>query len=112
MRVRESADGAVDGNELEGDLLRDGHHHLLQLGLGAERDEPELAAGVLGGKSGGFVERARGPRIEHGGQNHFVFQSRAVRPCCWLEGLQRIGDDASANDDMEWIAMNSFLANS
>ncbi len=103
VRVGESADGAVDGNELEGNLLRDGHHHLLQLGLGAERDQPELAARVLGGKSGGFVERARGPRIEHCGQDHFVFQPWAVRPCCWLEGLQRIGDNPSTNDNLEWI---------
>ena len=98
VRVRESADGAVDGNELEGNLLRDGHHHLLQLGLGAESDQPELAAGMLGGKSGGFVKRARGPRIEHRGQHHFVFQSRAVRPCCWLQSLQRIGNDPARHD--------------
>ena len=54
MRIGKSADGAIDGHQLEAHLLRHGHHHLLQLGLGAERDEPELAARIFGGESGGW----------------------------------------------------------
>ena len=65
MRIGESADGPIDRHQLEGDFLRDGHHNLLQLGLGAERGELELAARMLGRESGGFVEGTCGPRIQH-----------------------------------------------
>ena len=64
--------GPSTGNQLEGDLLGDGHHDLLQLGLGAERDEPELAAGICGREVAGFIERAGGPGIKNRGQHHFV----------------------------------------
>ena len=67
--VRESADGAVDGDQLEGDFLGDGHEDLLELGFGAERDEPELAAGILGGEGSGFVECAGGPGVEDCGED-------------------------------------------
>ena len=79
VRVSESADGAVDGDQLEGDLLGDGHHHLLELGLGAERDEPELGAGVLRGQRGGFVKGAGGPGVEDGGQD----RARSSAPGRW-----------------------------
>ena len=68
--------GPSMGTSSNGDLLRNGHHHLLQLGLGAERDQPDLAAGILRGQVGGFIERAGGPGIEHRGQHHFIFQAR------------------------------------
>ena len=101
VRVRESADGAVDGDELEGDFLGDGHHDLLELGLGAEGDEPEFAAGIFGGEGGGFVESARGPRVEDGGQHHFVFKSGASWPCGRFQCLQGVGGDSGADDDVE-----------
>ena len=41
----EPAGRAVERDEFERHLLRDGHHHLLELGLGPEADEPDLAAG-------------------------------------------------------------------
>lgn len=99
MRICESASRAIDRDEFEGDLLRDDHHDLLQLGLGTERDKPELAAGILGGEIGGFIERARGPWVEDGGENHFVLNRW---PRCGLEGLQWVWDNSCANDDVEW----------
>ena len=46
----ETAGRAVEGDQLERDLLRDGHHHLLELGLRAEADEPDFAAGRVPGE--------------------------------------------------------------
>ena len=91
VRIGKSADGAVDGDELEGDFLGDGHHDLLELGFGAEGDEPEFAAGIFGGEVGGFIERAGGPGVEDGGENHFVFEAGAGGGGDRLEGLQRVG---------------------
>ena len=103
MRIRESADGAVDGDQFEGDLLGDGHHDLLQLGLGAERDEPELCCRDFWRQGCGFIERAGGPWIENGGKDHFVFQAGAVAGGDGLQCLQRVGNDAGADDDVEWM---------
>ena len=101
VRVGKAADGAVDGDQFEGDLLRDGHHDLLQLGLGAERDQPELAAGIFGGEIRGFIERAGGPGVEDRGQDHFVFEAGAGRGGDGFQSLQRVGNDARANDDVQ-----------
>lgn len=54
MRVSESADGAVDRNQLDRNLLRYGHHHLLQFGLGPKRNQPDLASGIFRSKVRGF----------------------------------------------------------
>ncbi len=102
VRVRKSADGAIDGDQLEGNFLGDGHHDLLELGFGAEGDQPEFAAGIFGGEGGGFVERARGPWVEDGGENEFVLEAGAGWGCGWLECLQGVGGDSGADDDVEW----------
>ena len=98
--VGEAAGGAVERDQLEGDFLRDGHHDLLQLGFGAEADQPDFAAGVFGGEMRRLRRARGGPGIEHGGQHHFVFQRRAGGAGDGFEGLQRIGDDACADDDV------------
>ena len=63
--VGEAAGRAVERHQLEGHLLRDGHHHLLELGLGAEAHQPDLAARRRLGQVGRLVERVGGPGIEH-----------------------------------------------
>jgi hypothetical protein len=107
--VGKSADGTVDGNQLEGNFLGHGHHHLLQLGLGAERDQPEFAAGIFGGQVCGFIERAGGPWIEHGGQDHFVFEAGAAGSGDGVECLQRVGHDSRADYDVKRIWHPGFL---
>ena len=53
--------------QLKGHFLRHGHHHLLQLGLGAETDQPHLAAGDFLRQARRFEQRVSGPRVEHRG---------------------------------------------
>ncbi len=55
-RLGETAGRAVQRDQFERHLLRHGHHHLLQLGLGAEADQPDLAAGRVLGQVGGFIK--------------------------------------------------------
>ena len=109
VRVEEAAGRAVDRHQLEGHLLPDRHHDLLQLRLGPERDEPHLRAGRLAGEVGRLVERLRRPRVEHGRQHELVLQGRAGRPGDGLERLQRIGDDAAADDDVECAHPSPFV---
>ena len=45
--VDEAAGRAIERNQLQRNLLRDGHHDLLQLGLGRHAHQPELAAGTF-----------------------------------------------------------------
>ncbi len=97
VRVGETALGRVDGNELEGNFLRNGHHDLLKLGLGSERDEPDFAAGRFGGEVGSFVECAGGPWVEDGGEQHFVFEGRAGSG---FQGLQRVRRNPRADYDV------------
>ena len=93
--------GAVEWNEFERDLLRDGHHDLLQLGLGAETHQPDLAAGGLPRQVGGFEERVAGPGVEHGGEHHFIFQRGAGGACDGLQRLQGVGNHAPADYDLK-----------
>ena len=58
--------------EIERNLLCDGHYKLLQFGLGAERNQPDLASWILCSKVSRLIKCARRPRIEHRSQNHFV----------------------------------------
>ena len=96
----EAAGRAVQRDQLEGHLLGHGHHDLLQLGLGAEADQPDFAAGGVLGQVGGLVERVAGPGVEDGGQHHFVLQGRAGRAGDRLQRLQRVGHDAAADDNL------------
>ena len=47
VRIRESADGSVNGNQFKGDFLRNSHHHLLQLGFGPRQTSQSLLPGTL-----------------------------------------------------------------
>jgi hypothetical protein len=100
MRIGKPADRPIDGNELEGHSLRDGHHDLLQLGLGPERNQPHPAAGILRRKMGSFVQSTRGPWIEDRWQDHLVPEAGPVWSGRWFQSLQRIWDDAGADNDM------------
>src|ERR1035438_10350369 len=64
--VSETAGRTVERDEFKWHFLRDGHHHLLQLGLRAEADEPDFAAGLVFRQIGGFIKRVARPRIEDG----------------------------------------------
>ena len=108
VRVRESADGAVDGNEFEGDFLGDGHHDLLELGLGAEGDQPEFAAWIFCGEGGGFIESAGGPWVEDGGEDYFVFEAGAVGRRGWLQGLK--GSGAMPAQTTMWSGVGIFVS--
>ena len=47
--VGKAAGRTVEGHQFKGHFLRDGHHYLLELGLGSQAHEPDFAAGqVLG----------------------------------------------------------------
>ena len=96
----EPAGRAVERDEFKRHLLRDGHHHLLELGLGAEADKPDLAAGRVLDEIRGLVERVAGPRVEDGGQHHFIFQRGPARAGDRLQGLERVRDDAAADDNL------------
>src|ERR1017187_5541612 len=39
-------------------------------------------------------------RVEDGGQHHFIFQRRPGGRGDWFKRLQRIGNDAAANDNL------------
>ena len=78
-RVGEAAGRTVERDEFKRHFLRDGHHHLLELGLRAEADEPDFAAGRVLGQIRRLVKRVARPRIEDGGQHHFIFQRRPGR---------------------------------
>ena len=98
--VGETAGRTIERDEFERHLLRDGHHHLLELGFRAEADEPDFRAGLVLRQVGGFVKRVARPRIEDGGQHHFIFQRRPCGRGDGFQGLQRIGNDAAADDDL------------
>src|SRR6266568_7609485 len=108
VRVEKAAGRAVDRHQLEGYLLADRHHDLLQLRLGSERDEPHLRAGRLRGEVGRLVERLRSPRVEHGRQHELVLEGGAGRARDGLERLQGIRDDAAADDDVKAAHPVSF----
>jgi hypothetical protein len=103
MRIRESANRPINGNQLEGNLLRNGHHDLLQLGFGTERDQPDLAARVFRRQSARFIESAGSPGVEDSRQNHFVFETRAIWTSDRLEGLEWVGDNSRAYNDVKHI---------
>ena len=99
----ETAGGAVEGDEFERHFLGHGHHDLLELRLGTEAHEIDLASGSSGGEVGGLVKRVAGPGIEPRGQHHLVLQRRTGRPGDRFEGLQRIRDKRAADDDGEHV---------
>ena len=99
-RVGEAAGRTVERDEFKRHFLRDGHHHLLELGFRAERDQPDFAAGRVLGEVRGLIQRVARPRIEDGGQHHFIFQRRPGGRGDGFKRLQRIGNDAAANDDL------------
>ena len=74
----ETAGRAVEDDQFKGDFLRHGHHHLLELRLGAKADEPDLAAGRVFRQVGRLVERVAGPRIEDGGPHHFTIPAQTT----------------------------------
>ena len=69
----ESAGRAVERDEFERHLLGDGHHDLLELGLRAEADQPDFAAGRVLGEVRRFVKRVAGPRVEDSRAASFHF---------------------------------------
>jgi hypothetical protein len=102
--VGESAGRAVEHYQLERHLLADGHHDLLQLGLGAEGHEPDLAAGSTLGQVRGLEQCVAGPRVEDGRKHHLVLQGRTGRALHRLERLERVRDDGAADDDMKTVS--------
>ena len=96
----ESAGRAVEGDKFEGHLLRDGHHDLLELGFGAQADQPDFAAGRALGQVGGLIKRVARPRVEDGGEHHFILQRRAGRAGYRLQGLERVGHNGAADDNL------------
>ena len=52
--IGEAGGRTVEGDQFEGHFLGHGHHDLLQLGLGAETDQPHFAAGSFLRQVGGF----------------------------------------------------------
>ena len=95
-----SAGRAVKRHQFERHFLRDGHHHLLELGFRAEADQPDFAAGRVLGQIGRLIKRVARPRIEDGGQHHFIFQRRPGRRRDRFQRLQRVRHNAAANDDL------------
>jgi len=95
-----AAGRAVQGDEFEGHLLGHGHHDLLELGLRAEADEPDLGAGVVFREVSGLIKGVAGPGVENGGQHHLVFQGRASGAGHGLQGLERIRDNSATDDNL------------
>ena len=68
---------AVEGHQLERHLLRQRHHHLLQLGLRRHAHQPHLAAGRLLARCAASYSACAAHGIEHVGQHRLVPQARA-----------------------------------
>ena len=98
--VGKTAGRTVERDEFKRHFLRDGHHHLLELGFRAEADEPDFAAGRVLGEVRRLKQRVARPRIEDGGQHHFIFQRRPGGRGDGFKRLQRIGNDAAANNNL------------
>ena len=98
--VGEAAGGAVQRDQFKGDFLGEGHHHLLELGLGREADKVDLAAGGGFGEVGGFEKRVARPRIEHGGEHRLVLERGPGGAAHGFESLKRVRDNAAANDNL------------
>ena len=81
----------------EPDLLK---ARLEELKRTLEAHEPDFAAGLVFRQIRGFVKRVARPRIEDGGQHHFIFQHRAGGRGDGFKCLQRIGNDAAANNNL------------
>jgi hypothetical protein len=87
VRFAEAADRTVYSHKFKSRLLAHGHHHLLQLGLGAEADQPDFTAGHIGSEMRCFVQRACSPWVEYRGQHHLVLKPGPAGSGDWLQGL-------------------------
>ena len=74
------------------------------LAFGPRLTSQTLLPAMLLRQVGGFVERVAGPGIEHGRQHHLVLERGAGGAGDRLQRLQRVGHDASADDDLERVA--------
>ncbi len=79
-RIGEAGGRPIQRHQLEGRLLRHRHHHLLQLGLGPQAHQPDLAARRLPRQVGRLEQRMPGPRIQHGGQASIRSSATARSP--------------------------------
>ena len=70
--IGESAGRAVQSDEFERHLLGDGHHHLLELGFGAEAHQPDFAAGGVLRQVRRLIKRVACPGIQDRRQHHFI----------------------------------------
>jgi uncharacterized protein (DUF697 family) len=106
--VGKTAGRAVERHEFKRHFLRHGHHRLLELGFRAKADEPDFAAGRVLGEVRRLKQRVARPRIEDGGQHHFIFQRRPGGRRDGFKRLQRIGNDAAANNNLIGCAHKFF----
>ncbi len=67
---------------------------------GSGGTEPDFAAGRVLREVCRLVKRVARPRIEDGGQHHFILQRRSGRRRDGFKRLQRIRRDPGANDDL------------
>jgi len=72
----------------------------LQVGFQAEADELNFAAGCILGEIRRLKQRVARPRVEDGGQHHFIFQRRPGGRGDRFQRLQWIGNDAATNDNL------------
>ena len=107
--IREPAGGPVQGYQLEWNLLRHRHHHLLQLGLRSQAHQPDLAAGHILRQVGRLVQGVRRPRVKDCRQHHLVLERRTRRAGDRLQGLKRIGNDGTADNDLKTSGHASLL---
>ena len=73
------------------------------LALGPRLTSQTLLPGTCFARFGGFVEGVAGPGVEHRRQHHLVLERRPGRARDRFQRLQRVGDNAPADNDMEWL---------
>ena len=70
------------------------------LALGPSETSQTLLPGFFAARLRGFIQRAGCPGVENSGQKHFIFQAGPAGAGDGLKCLQRIRDDARADDDV------------